>query len=516
MGHISCVVKFDHLSYGIGFLNETFANVKYCVYLGIRYANPPTGFLRFKNPVLYDPTGPQNYTAAGNICPQRKDINVADHIVGDEDCLFMNIYTPSVSINGSLTSTKYPVLVYIHGGTFMAGSALTDIKNGPDLLIDNGIVVVGINYRLYTLGFLRHTDFNITGNFGLKDQRQSAGGGSVAYHMYAESSSGLFQQAIVLGGSMIAPWALNYHPDNLANEVATRFNASTVTDLQNVDFRQFIFEDGFDTFGFFTMFYPGFIPTVEDEGETESFLTMTPFELILNKPINQVPVIIGHTATEFELLLYYADFFFIGNSFPNNGNKTLLKNIRKCLVQQVKLLQDANFIRRLANTANLYYPIKKLLRHLTNQLGSAPVYYLRFEFDGRFGYAKNKYYKTKTNGSRYGAVHGDELGYIFSPYIIQDALANRNEYRSEWKVHERTVELVANFVKYGNPTPKKTKTSNITWPAYNNNSTYQQYLNIDETFEIRIDNDEADVYFMLWDTIYNCLFYFNCDDIETC
>ncbi|XP_053684531.1 juvenile hormone esterase-like [Sabethes cyaneus] len=538
LAHKSCVVKFDSSTYGVGVRNETFSSVSYCVYLGVRYAVPPKGSFRFKNPILHDPVGIQNYTVAGNNCPQRKDINKADNIVGDEDCLFMNIYTPSVIINGSFVNTKYPVLVYIHGGTFMAGSAVTDIENGPDLLIDNGVLVVSINYRLYTLGFLRHTEYNVPGNFGLKDQRtalqwiqkyiklfggdpqrvtlsgQSAGAGSVTFHMYANSSAGLFQQAIVLGGSMLAPWALNYHPNPLANEVSARFNATSIEGLQHIDARQFIFEDGFDTFGFFTMFYPGFIPTVEDKDDTESFLTLTPFELVLNKPVNQVPVVIEHTATEFELLLYYANFFFMGNNFPNNKNKTLLKHIRKSLVHQVKLLQDANFIRRLANTANLYYPIKRLLRHLTENMDSVPVYYLRFEFDGRFGYAKNEYYKTKTNGSRYGAVHGDELGYIFSPYNLQDALVKRNEYRLEWKVHERTVELIANFIKYGNPTPKKSKISNIVWPAYNGNSTYQQYLNIDEVFEIRMDNDETDDYFVFWESIYECLYYFNCESIE--
>lgn len=158
MNQGSCVVKFDSSSYGVGIRNETFSNVSYCIYLGVRYANPPTGSFRFKvckvdislyffiirknvsflqNPVLHDPVGPQNYTVAANICPQRKDINKAEHIIGDEDCLFMNIYTPYAITNGSFSNTKYPVLVYIHGGSFMAGSALTDVENGPDLLIDS-------------------------------------------------------------------------------------------------------------------------------------------------------------------------------------------------------------------------------------------------------------------------------------------------------------------------------------------------------------------------------------------
>ncbi|XP_058834494.1 esterase E4-like [Topomyia yanbarensis] len=530
-----CVVKFDSTSYGVGVSNETFTKVPYCVYLGVRYAEAPIGSLRFKNPILHNTTGPQNFTKPGNMCPQRIDMNKAVDIIGEEDCLFLNIYSPFVAGNGSSGDVKYPVLVFVHGGTFMAGSALTDVEYGVDLLIDSGVLIVSINYRLYTLGFLRYPALNITGNFGLKDQRtalqwiqkniklfggdpkrvtlmgQSAGAGSVTLHQYAESTQGLFHQIIALGGSMIAPWAIYRHPKTLADELSSRFNVTTIEQLQAMNFKQFMFTDGFDTFGFFNMFYPGFIPTVETDDDPEPFITTSPHALVLTKPINEVPIMIEHTATEFELLLHYADFYFMGNNFPNNDNKEQLKNVTKLLITKVRTLRDPNFFRKLANMANLIYPIKRLLRHLAEQLDTTPVYYLRFEFDGRFGYYKNEYYKNKTSGSRYGAVHGDDLGYIFSPYILKDALANRSEYRTEWKVHERTVELVANFVKYGNPTPKKSKLSNILWPAYNENFTHPQFLNIDESFEVRTDNNTEDAFFQFWELIYQCLYYYECD-----
>ncbi|XP_058463093.1 juvenile hormone esterase-like [Malaya genurostris] len=534
-GQQSCVVKFDSVSYGLGFVNETFTKVQYCVYLGVRYAEAPVGSLRFRNPVLHNTTGPQNFTKVGNICPQRVDINKPTDLIGEEDCLFLNIYSPFVAGNGSNAAIKYPVLVFIHGGTFVAGSALTDVVYGVDLLIESGVLVVSINYRLYTLGFLRYPPLNITGNFGLKDQRialrwvqkniklfggdpkrvtlmgQSAGAGSVTLHMYAEHSQGLFHQTVALGGAMIAPWATFLNPQILADEVISRFNVSTLEQLQEMDYKQFMFTDSFDTYGFFNMFYPGFVPTVETGEDSEPFITTTPHELVLSKPINEVPTIIEHTATEFEFLLHNLDFFFMGKNFPNKNNKDQLKSVTKLLMAKVRILRDTGFFRKLANTANLIYPIKRLLRHLAKQLDQTPVYYLRFEFDGRFGFYKNEYYKNKINGGRYGAVHGDDLGYIFSPYVIKEALANRSEYQSEWKVHERTVELLANFVKYGNPTPKKSKLSNILWPAYNENSTYPQFLNIDRSFEVRTDRDVDDEFFCFWERIYQCLYYYECD-----
>nr|XP_029732974.1 uncharacterized protein LOC109419766 isoform X2 [Aedes albopictus] len=471
----------------------------------------------------------------GNICPQENDIYNFTEVQGDEDCLFMNIYAPKIPEKG-----KYPVVVYVHGGTFMVGSSQENVGNGVDLLINSGVMVVSVNYRLSVLGFLRYPAFNISGNFGLKDQRaalqwvqryikyfggdphrvtlmgQSAGAGSVTYHLYSEGSCNLFQRLFALSGSLLSPWALNHDSLNVGEQLVDYYNVSTLEDLQQINFERLVNRSSsFDIFGFFTMFYPGFIPSVEDPNDPEAFITATPQELIKQKPINQVPILMGHTSTEFELLLFYANFLYIGDNFPNNEDESLPQNLTRLINHKVKLAKDPDFYRKLANVANLKYPIKRLLQHLSDQLDAAiPIYYFDFEFDGRFGFYKNHFYATRTNGSRYGAVHGDDLGYIFSPYVIEEALANRTEFRREWKVHERTVELVTNFVKYGDPTPKRSKLSHVRWPAYNRNDTEaKRYLHIDEAFEIREDRDAEDDFFRLWEPIYQCLYYYDCDTL---
>lgn len=100
-----------------------------------------------------------------------------------------------------------------------------------------------MQYRLDPLGFLRSSQLNISGNFGLKDQRvalewvqlyirnfqgdptkvtlmgHSAGAASVTYHLYSNSSKGLFQQAFALGGSMLAPWAFYMMPINIRSSI---------------------------------------------------------------------------------------------------------------------------------------------------------------------------------------------------------------------------------------------------------------------------------------------------------
>lgn len=333
--------------------------------------------------------------------------------------------------------------------------------------------MVSINYRLAVLGFLRYPAFNISGNFGLKDQQtalqwvqryikyfggdpnrvtlmgQSAGAGSVTLHLYSEGSRDLFQRLFALGGSMLAPWALNLDSNDIGDQMVTKCNVSSLEELQELDFNDLVTRDGFDTFGFFSMFYPGFLPAVEDDDDPDAFITEAPHELILQKPINQVPILAGHTSTEFELLLFYAHFLYVGSNFPNNGNQSLIGNITRLINFRAQLARDPSFYKKLANVANLAYPIKRMLKHLGEHLDEDAIYFFKFEFDGRFGFYKNEFYANRTRGSRYGAVHGDDLGYIFSPYIVQEALANRSEFRREWKVHEQTVELVSNFVKYG-------------------------------------------------------------------
>ena len=84
---------------------------------------------------------------------------------GDEDCLFLNIYTPG------LTGSR-PVMVYIHGGAFIGGSG-ESWTYGPSYFMHENVVIVTINYRLGILGFLSTGDAAAQGNYGLKDQAES-------------------------------------------------------------------------------------------------------------------------------------------------------------------------------------------------------------------------------------------------------------------------------------------------------------------------------------------------------
>uniref|UniRef100_A0A8D8SWB2 Carboxylic ester hydrolase n=1 Tax=Cacopsylla melanoneura TaxID=428564 RepID=A0A8D8SWB2_9HEMI len=199
----------------------------YFSFLGVPYAKPPVGDLRFKEPQPHPGWSENlNVTKIGNDCPQRSLVN--NQLAGDEDCLFLNIHTPKLDPNAML-----PVMVYIHGGAFKAGSG--GIFRAK-FLMDRNIVFVTINYRLGILGFLSFLDDVIFGNFGLRDQifalkwiqnniaqfggdsnrvtifGGSAGAASVDYLVISPLAKGLFHNAIIQGGTATSPWAFVPQP----------------------------------------------------------------------------------------------------------------------------------------------------------------------------------------------------------------------------------------------------------------------------------------------------------------
>jgi para-nitrobenzyl esterase len=187
-------------------------------FLGIPYAAPPVGALRWRAPQAPLPwTGTRDATRPGSRCPQQ------GQTAATEDCLFLNVWTPV-----PVPSSHLPVMVWIHGGGFTAGAG-GDYDASP--LVRRGrVIVVTINYRLGALGFLDlpalaadATDHS-AGMYWLQDQQaalrwvrsnvaafggdagnvtifgESAGGQSVCYHLASPPSAGLFERAITESG----------------------------------------------------------------------------------------------------------------------------------------------------------------------------------------------------------------------------------------------------------------------------------------------------------------------------
>ena len=144
------------------------------VFLGIPYAAPPVGDLRWKPPApVAKWSGVNKATDFGVPLPARQriygDMNFRDP-GGSEDCLTLNVWTPA-----NPSSKKLPVMVWIYGGGFVAGTT-SEARQDGTYLAQQGVIVVSMNYRLGVFGFLVHPELakesghNSAGNYGLLDQ----------------------------------------------------------------------------------------------------------------------------------------------------------------------------------------------------------------------------------------------------------------------------------------------------------------------------------------------------------
>ncbi|RIK94792.1 MAG: carboxylesterase [Proteobacteria bacterium] len=207
-------------------------------WLGIPYAQPPVGELRWRAPQPPAPSNDKHEALAfGPICPQIASPfgGVYDvpqgSVAGDEDCLYLNVYAPAMT-GSDAQDAGLPVMVWIHGGGNSVGHA--SFYDGGRLAQEQDVVVVTLNYRLGPLGWLRHPALrgagtsadDQSGNFGTLDLvralewvrenvagfggdpanvtvfGESAGGRNVVSLLASPRAAGLFQRAIVQSGGL--------------------------------------------------------------------------------------------------------------------------------------------------------------------------------------------------------------------------------------------------------------------------------------------------------------------------
>lgn len=197
-----------------------------CTYFGVPYAAPPVDNLRWRPPQPRAPWAPVplDATVAAPACQQ---INLAGEPAGNENCLTLNIWTPT-----SLSPGRgLPVIVWLHAGAFVAASSNLAVHDGRRFAEERRAVVVAPNYRTGPFGWLAHSaltmedpNYRASGNYGLADQRAalrwvrdniaafggdpanvtlaggSAGAISTGLHLVSPASRGLFHRAIMQSG----------------------------------------------------------------------------------------------------------------------------------------------------------------------------------------------------------------------------------------------------------------------------------------------------------------------------
>jgi para-nitrobenzyl esterase len=243
-------------------------------FLGIPYAAPPVGALRWRPPQPAAAwTGVRDADRHGHACPQHIGdyseawVNDSLRAAGlDEDCLTLNIWAPAPGAGPA------PVMFYMHGGNMQAGSNVMPLYDGTVLARD-GIVLVVVNYRLGYLGRFGHPALSrLQGdeplvNYGLFDQiaalewvqrniaafggdpanvtifGHSAGGVSVNYLMASPRAKGLFHRAIAMGSGVLIDRSMHYREtmprgltglssEGIGQEFAENFGVARGTDEQ--------------------------------------------------------------------------------------------------------------------------------------------------------------------------------------------------------------------------------------------------------------------------------------------
>ncbi|XP_054283348.1 uncharacterized protein LOC129000409 [Macrosteles quadrilineatus] len=330
---------------------SSFSDKRYYSFVGIPFAKPPVGTLRFKDPEPFGEwTGVRDALQDGNKCKQGILVrnpgvdpnNISE--VGDEDCLYLCVFTNKLPEE---SPTRSPVMVYIHGGAFAGGSGISKSIN-PEFLLEGDTVLVTINYRCGAFGFLSLENEEVPGNAGLKDQTLalrwvqdnidifggdsnnvtifgiSAGGASVHYHLLSPMSKGLFHKAIIQSGfCLMNEWSLQRSPNQLAFTLAKKLGFESEDDAEVFRYLQTVpSEDILSATHEFckdqeyiTWIGLLFTACVETAGSNK-FLHDTPTNLMKRGEFSKVPVILGAVENEGNVHTFLSQTCFSFDSIP--------------------------------------------------------------------------------------------------------------------------------------------------------------------------------------------------------
>ncbi|XP_018565293.1 venom carboxylesterase-6-like [Anoplophora glabripennis] len=510
-----------------GKLKETLnRRLQYLSFEGIPYAEPPIGKLRFKPPVpARNWDGVLNTSRTFTSCVQVIP-SVLNDLIESEDCLYINVFTTVKDLHACNVQVL-PVMVWIYGGAFLLGSA-NSTYFGPDLLLEEGVVVAHFSYRLASFGFLNTEDLVSPGNYGLKDQHlalrwvkdnikhfggdpdkitifgESAGSASVQYQLLYPRNEGLFQGAISESGSALCIWAFQRKPRKIAFDLGVAAGIITSNSTELVEYLQSLSVEKLKSATMKTaikhslgiIYGIPFAPTIEPE-HPEAFLTDKPHHLLEEGKFVKVPYIIGFNSAEtfliqpaFSLttpLLRYYDIN-PGILIPSGMNAGRYTNEAGKLIKEF-YLSDRPRAENYLEYVNDGYFYRSIIESARLFSLSAPTFMYCFSYEGilgrkTLGYSRIDEYK--------GVVHTEEMAYIWSRSYLPEPNP------TDKLVRDRMVKMWANFAKTKSPTPHQDfLLENISWPTVSSNMTY-----LDINKEMAIKQHYRNESMMFWKGLY--------------
>ncbi|XP_049791471.1 acetylcholinesterase-like isoform X2 [Schistocerca nitens] len=442
----------------VGLKTTTVRGVPYFSFRGIPYAVPPTGKLRYTDPIPYSSNGSVEALEDAPHCAQESG--------GKEDCLYLNVYTRQ--LDGSEGGAA--VMVYLHGGALTSGSGDSTVY-GPDFFLEvDGIVFITLNYRLGAIGLFQRAIMQSSSALGPRGVATTA-------------RDRAFRLAASIG----------YRGDNGSSEELLAFlRDADVADLVRDDDRALSDEDKkrFSTFAF--------LAVVEEEWEG-AFITDTPTGILESGHVNRVPLLAGFNSAE-GLATVNAKNMFLDEetiaafdaSFVDTISLDVTAGDEQYRQEAALKIRDfyfggvpidsEDFNRLVQLISDLYYnePVDMTVRLLVNESADVPVYEYKFSYKG----------ENSAFPQYEGVTHADELKLLF---YIPKMKQNLTETSEEDITRRKMIDLWTNFAKSGNPTPSPV--DGVTWQPYGSDA-QRHYLIIDTTLVAANDVDSARMDFM--------------------
>ncbi|XP_038952720.1 pyrethroid hydrolase Ces2a isoform X2 [Rattus norvegicus] len=461
-------------------------------FLGIPFAKPPVGPLHFAPPEDPEPwSGVRDGTSQPDMCLQTdimkedfiKEMKLTMHPTPmSEDCLYLNIYTPAHAREGS----NLPVMVWIHGGGLVLGSASMNVAS--TLAATEEIVIVAIQYRLGILGFFSTGDEHARGNWGYLDQVAalcwvqqniayfggnhgkvtifgvSAGGTSVSSHVVSPMSKGLFHGAIMQSGVALLPDLIS-DTSEVVYKVIANLSGCEASDSEAL-IRCLRAKSKQEILAINQVFK--MIPGVVDG----KFLPKHPQELLASGDFHPVPSIIGVNTDECGLgVPMFMGLDHIIKKITRDTLPTVLKSTAAQMMlppECIDLIME-EYMGDTEDPETLQEQFKEMLGDFMFvipalevahfQRSQAPVYF--YEFQHLPSFIK------QVRPSHVKADHGDDILFVFSSYFWG---MNFDITEEEELLKRRVMKYWANFARNGNPNSEDLPY----WPVLDHNEQYLQ------------------------------------------